>query len=152
MAVFKEECFCIRFCVIVGESGVETFRLQQVDYGEQTGGQTQVFELFSHFRSVLTSLEILNALHIYRQVKQIKCGPSEGSCPQIQESLYVHLIACQEFYVHQSGGFWKAVWLMLDCGHISSSTLAPPCLCLNFWLETNECYDTLSLPCTFSAV
>jgi hypothetical protein len=71
----------------MGESGVETFRLLQVDFGEQTAGQTQVFELFSHFKSVLTSLEILNALYIRWQVKQIKCGSSEGSCPQKQESL-----------------------------------------------------------------
>ena len=49
MAVFKEQCACIRFCVTAGESGAETFRLLQVDSGEQTGGQTQVFELFSEF-------------------------------------------------------------------------------------------------------
>jgi len=27
---------------------------------------------------------------------------------------YVNLLACQEFYVHQSRAFWKTVWLMLD--------------------------------------
>jgi hypothetical protein len=153
MAVFKELCFCVRFCVVVGESGAETFSLLQVASGEQTGGQTQVFELLSYLKSVLTSLEILNALYIHWQVKEIKCRSSEGSCPQKRESLYVNLLAYREFHVLQSRAFWKTVWLMLDWAKLSPSHfLAPPCLCLNFWLETKECYVTPSLPSRFTAV
>ena len=52
MAVFKEQCVCIRFYVIVGESGVETFRLLQVAYGEQTGGQKHKFLSCFHISKV----------------------------------------------------------------------------------------------------
>ena len=54
-------------------------------WGADRGAKTQIFELFSHFQSVLTSIEILSALYILWKVKQIECGSSEGGCPQKQE-------------------------------------------------------------------
>jgi hypothetical protein len=43
-----------------------------------------------------------------------------------------------EHFGRQSGLCWTAA-------KFPPTLLAPPCLCLNFWLETNECYATPSL-------
>jgi len=148
MDVCKEQCACISFCVIVWESGAETLRLLQVHSGEQTVGQTHVFELFSEFWSGVTSLEILNALNIHWKVKQIKCGSNEGSCPQKQESLYVNLLTCQEFNLHQSRAFWRTVWLLLDCGQISTHTYSLHLVFawISGWKQTNVMLHPLCLP------
>jgi hypothetical protein len=118
-------------------------------------GADRSFELYSHFKSVLTSLETLNALYIHWQVKHIKCGSSEGSCPQKQESLYVNLLACQEFYVHQSRAFWKTVWLMLARGQIpppphththTHFSLHLVCARISGWKQMNVISRPLCLP------
>jgi len=57
MCESTEQRICIKFCVKIGNSAMETYQLLQQAYGEDAMGRTQVFDWFRRFKEGRTSVE-----------------------------------------------------------------------------------------------
>src|SRR5215475_1605402 len=57
MSVFHEQRICVKFCVKVGKSIIETFEMLEIAFGEEAMCRTQTYEWWKRFKEGRTSVD-----------------------------------------------------------------------------------------------
>jgi len=57
MAVFREQCACIKFCFKLGKTATECYEMLKTAFGEQAMGRSQTFQWFYRFKAGRTSID-----------------------------------------------------------------------------------------------
>jgi len=57
MSVFHEQRICVKFCVKIGKSVIETFEMLKIAFREEAMGMTQTYEWWKHFKEGRTLVD-----------------------------------------------------------------------------------------------
>ena len=137
MKELKNNTFKKNLVLQTGRKFCRNFWAADDHFAQQIMDKREGFEQFSKFKSLVTYVQAECSGHPSTSKKDKHMNTGRNLFFQIEDSVPIKLLTCQEFHLGEFKAFWKTMWTCAGFPLNSCSNLLTLLwLCINCWFKT----------------